>query len=137
MHIFNVPASTPFLRTVVAALVDGRLVEGFEARRNPNELARATIYLPTRRAARLARDVFLEVLDSDVVMLPRLVALGDIDEDELIFSQVAANAPAQTLELPPALDGLERRLALATLIEGWARAIRPDDPNASPLVVSG
>ena len=137
MHVFNVPASAPFLRTVIAALVDGRLVEGFEARQKPDELARATIYLPTRRAARLARDVFLEVLNRDVVVLPRLVALGDIDEDELIFSQAAANAAAHALELPPALDGLERRLALATLIETWARAIRPDDPNASPLVVSG
>ena len=46
-------------------------------------------------------------------VLPRLVALGDIDEDELIFSQAAANAAAHALELPPALDGLERRLALA------------------------
>ena len=32
MRVFSVPVSVPFLRTVIAALVDGRLVEGFEAR---------------------------------------------------------------------------------------------------------
>ena len=32
MRVFSVPVSAPFLRTVIAALVDGRLVDGFEAR---------------------------------------------------------------------------------------------------------
>ena len=32
MRVFSVPLSVPFLRTVIAALIDGRLVEGFEAR---------------------------------------------------------------------------------------------------------
>ena len=32
MRVFSVPVSVPFLRTVIAALVDGRLVDGFEAR---------------------------------------------------------------------------------------------------------
>ena len=32
MRVFSVPVSAPLLRTVIAALVDGRLVEGFEAR---------------------------------------------------------------------------------------------------------
>src|SRR5687768_12538741 len=136
MHVFNVPASAPFLRTVIAALVDGRLVAGFEARRLPEALANATIYLPTRRATRLARDVFLDELKSEAAILPRLVALGDIDEDELIFAQ-AANTPATALELPPALDGLERRLTLAQLIVAWAKRLKPDDPSASPLVISG
>jgi ATP-dependent helicase/nuclease subunit B len=136
MHIYNVPASAPFLRTVIAALVDGDLVAGFEARKAPEQLAHATIYLPTRRATRLARDVFLDVLQSEAAILPRLIALGDIDEDELIFTQ-AANAPEAALDLPPTLDGLERRLALAQLIVAWAKQLKPDDPTASPLVISG
>ena len=60
MRVFSVPVSVPFLRTVIAALVDGRLVEGFEARRDPLNLATATLYLPTRRAGRLARDSSFE-----------------------------------------------------------------------------
>jgi ATP-dependent helicase/nuclease subunit B len=137
MHVFNVPASAPFLRTVIAALVDGRLVDGFEARQHPENLANATLYLPTRRATRLAREVFLDVLNTEAAILPRLVALGDIDEDELVFAQAASNAPATALELLPAIDGLERRLTLAQLIVAWARQLKPADPASAPLVTSG
>ena len=87
MRVFSVPVSVPFLRTVIAALVDGRLVPGFEARANPARLAEATLYLPTRRAMRVAREVFLDELNSDAAILPRIVALGDIDEDELAFAE--------------------------------------------------
>src|ERR1700680_104532 len=90
MRIFSVPVSVPFLRTVIAALVDGRLVEGFEARANPARLAQATLYLPTRRAGRMAREIFLDELKTDAVVLPRIVALGDIDEDELAFAEESA-----------------------------------------------
>src|SRR5215218_1577868 len=137
MHVCNVPASVPFLRTVITALVDGRLIKGFEARQAPENLARATIFLPTRRAARIARDVFLDVLNSEVALLPRMVPIGDIDEDELIFAQAASNAPEVFVELPPALDGLQRRLTLAELILAWATRLKPGDPAASPLVISG
>src|SRR5579864_9056631 len=81
MHVFTIPPSVPFLRTLVEALVDGRLVDGFLARENPERLASATLYLPTQRAVREVRRVFLEVLERDAAILPRIVALGDIDED--------------------------------------------------------
>ena len=74
MRVFSIPTSAPFLRTLIAALIDGELVEGFEARTNPERLVEATLYLPTRRAGRMARDVFLDVLDGsihDPVSAPR------------------------------------------------------------------
>ena len=37
-------------------------------------LARATLYLPTRRAGRLAREIFLDELKTDAAILPRIVA---------------------------------------------------------------
>ena len=133
MRVFSVPVSVPFLRTVIAALVDGRLVEGFEARANPLNLARATLYLPTRRAGRRAREIFLDELKTDAAILPRIVALGDIDEDELAFSegseQFGGVAP---LDLPPRLGELERRLTLAHLVAAWAKS-----PVSAPLVVGG
>ncbi|AVT74143.1 double-strand break repair protein AddB [Rhodopseudomonas palustris] len=135
MHLFSVPSSAPFLRTTIAALVDGRLVDGFEARTAPERLADATLYLPTRRAGRMAREIFLDVLGADAVLLPRIVALGDIDEDELAFSQAASGLA--DLEIPPALDGLPRRLLLAQLIASWAARLKPDDPTQAPLVVGG
>src|SRR6202012_2536423 len=108
MRVFSIPLSVPFLRTVIAALLDGKLVEGFAARANPERLAQATLYLPTRRAGRMAREIFLEELNTDAAVLPRIVALGDIDEDELAFAQ-AATPGAAALDIPPAMDGLQRR----------------------------
>jgi ATP-dependent helicase/nuclease subunit B len=137
MRVFSVPLSAPFLRSVIGALVDGRLIEGFEARARPEQLAQATLYLPTRRAGRLAREIFLDELKADAVLLPRIVALGDIDEDELAFSQAASETGLSALETPPAMEGLQRRLLLAQLIAAWAKQIRPSDPSQAPLVVGG
>src|SRR5471032_2150531 len=137
MRVFSVPVSVPFLRSVVAALVDGRLVDGFEARRDPEILAQATLYLPTRRAGRMAREIFLDELKADAVLLPRIVALGDIDEDELAFAQAASETGLGTLETPPAMEVLQRRLLLAQLIAAWAKQIRPGDPSQAPPVVGG
>jgi ATP-dependent helicase/nuclease subunit B len=136
MRVFSVPVSVPFLRSVIAALVDGRLVDGFEARANPERLAQATLYLPTRRAGRMAREIFLDELKTDAAVLPRIIALGDIDEDELAFAQ-ATSPGLSALEIPPAMDGLQRRLLLAQLIAAWARRIRPGDPSQAPLVTGG
>src|SRR3979411_2337132 len=133
MRVFSVPVSVPFLRTVIAALVDGRLVDGFEARAHPEKLARATLYLPTRRAGRMAREIFLDVLKTDAVVLPRIVALGDIDEDELAFAEEAEQyRGAAPLDIPPKLGELDRRLTLARLVAAWARS-----PVSAPLVVGG
>ena len=121
MRVFNVPPSAPFLHTVISALVDGRLIAGFDARATPERLADATLYLPTRRAGRMAREVFLDVLQTDAVVLPRIVALGSVDEDELEFSDDGQLGGPEASVLPPKLDDLERRLTLARLVAAWAK----------------
>src|SRR3984893_1195526 len=132
MRVFSVPVSVPFLRTVIAALVDGRLVDGFEARTHRENLAQATLYLPTRRAGRMAREIFLDELKTDAAVLPRIVALGDIDEDQLAFSEDSEPGGIAPLDVPPKLGELERRLTLARLVAAWAKR-----PVLSPLVVGG
>ncbi len=134
MHVFNIPASAPFLRTLIEALVDGALVAGFAPRAQPESLATATLYLPTRRAGRMAREVFLEVLNLDAVVLPRIVTLGDIDEDEVAFAESDIR---DSFDVAPALGDLQRRLALAQLVAAWAKQLRPDSPLDAPLVVGG
>src|SRR5580704_18647054 len=84
-RVFTIPASVPFLPTLVRALVDGALVPGFAPGADPLALSAATLYLPTRRACRLARDVFLDVLGTEAALLPRILPIGDIDEDEIAF----------------------------------------------------
>src|SRR5262249_9172996 len=95
------------------------------------------LYLPTQRACQLARDAFLDVLNSDAAMLPRIVALGEIDEDEIVFAQAATSvAGADALSFPPALEGYERRALLAKLIMTWTRQLERAGGNVPPLIVN-
>ena len=66
------------------------------------------------------------------MILPRIVALGDIDEDELAFAEDSELGGSAPLDIPPKLGELERRLALARLVAAWAKR-----PVLSPLVVGG
>src|SRR3954468_10777314 len=120
-HVFTIPASAPFLPTLIGALMADRLGLGFKPSADPLALAAATIYLPTRRACRLAQTIFLDVLKSDAAILPRIVPIGDVDEDELAFAEAAiGEAAGATLDLPEPVGGLERKVLLAELILKWA-----------------
>src|ERR1700731_1436243 len=144
-RVFTIPASVPFLPTLIRALLDGTLVPGLaqDLARDPLAPASATIYRPARRACRLARDVFLDVSGMEAAILPRIVPIGDVDEDEILFDQVAGGtgaAPApdlpDALELGPALGGLERRLLLARLVLAWAGKLAPPHAGEAPLIAN-
>ncbi len=135
-RLFTIPPSAPFLPTLFRALFKGELIPGFTPA-DPLRLAATTIYLPTRRACRLAREAFLDALKTDAATLPRIVALGDIDEDEIIFAQAATGAAAEdALDLPPALDSYERRALLANLILAWTRRLASAGATDPPLIVN-
>src|ERR1700742_2317287 len=121
-RVFTIPASAPFLATLIGALKEGRLIDGFPGA-GPLALADATVFLPTRRACALAREAFLDAAGTDAVALPRIVALGEIDEDELAFADAAHGEEA--LELPPSLPPLERRLLLSRLVLAWSEQLKP------------
>src|SRR5262249_26527561 len=78
-RVVTIGASLPFAETLARGLI---------ARLGADEdllaLSRATIYLPTRRAARSFADVFARVLGG-AALLPDFRALGDVDEDEFLF----------------------------------------------------
>ena len=132
-RVFTIPASAPFLPTLIEALIGGKL--GFAAARDPLALAAATLYLPTRRACRLARDAFLDVLKDDATILPRIVAIGDIDEDEIAFAEAATgDIAAEALARPEAVGPVERRLLLTQLITRWATSPELHGLSGAPLV---
>ena len=132
-RVFTIPASAPFLPTLIEALIGGKL--GFAPATDPLALASATLYLPTRRACRLARDAFLDGAKGDAAILPRIVAIGDIDEDEIAFAEAASGDIApEALALPEALGGLERRLLLTQLVAKWASSPQLLAESRSPLV---
>ena len=136
-NVFTIPASAPFVETLIGALIGGKLVPGFPAAHDPLALARATLYLPTRRAGRLMRDSFLDATSASAAILPRIVAIGDVDEDEIVFAQAATgDLAAAALELAPVLGGLERRMLLAQLVQKWAATIAPAAKAEAPLVAN-
>ena len=112
---------------------DGRLIDGFPGS-DPLTLADATLFLPTRRACALAREEFLKALKTDAAVLPRLIPLGDIDEDELAFADMANGAEA--LEIPDGLGGLERRMLLAQLVLKWITSPSLRTGTGQPLVAN-
>src|SRR5215510_3103621 len=134
-RIFNIPASARFLPVLIDALCGGRLVPGFPASSDPLELSHATLYLPTRRACRLSRDVFLNMPGGTAAILPRIVAIGDLDEDEIIFAEAATGKLAEdALAIAPPVGPLERRLMLAQLIANWADRVRSE--KDAPLIAN-
>ena len=132
-RVYTIPASAPFLPTLIKAFTDGRL--GFAGTGDPLAIAAATFYLPTRRACRLLRDAFLDILEADAAILPRIVAIGDIDEDEIAFAEIASgDIAADALALPDALSPLERRLLLTQLVTKWATSPELHGTSGAPLV---
>lgn len=119
-RVVSIDAGRPFLPTLVKALLDGELVAGFRwDGRDPTALADALILVPTRRAARALEAAFLAEIaargDEAVVLLPAIRPIGDVDEDDDILADVAADEPVAGL--------LERRLAMARLVFGWSSAL--------------
>jgi len=112
-RLFTIPADRPFLATLAQGLV--AMAEG-----DPLRLARMTVLLPTRRAARSLREAFLRLTAEGgdpgaPLLLPRMRPIGDLDADELDF----AAAEDETLAIPPAIPELRRRLLLTRLVLEW------------------
>ncbi|TDR87341.1 double-strand break repair protein AddB [Enterovirga rhinocerotis] len=108
-RVFTIPPGTPFLPTLADALLDGRLTGGWP---EGAELPDATLYLPTRRAGRALAALLAERSERRAVLLPRIVPLGDADED--LFE------PGR--DGPPPIPSGERRLILARLVQRWMEA---------------
>nr|WP_294915086.1 double-strand break repair protein AddB [uncultured Neokomagataea sp.] len=68
------------------------------------------ILVPSRRAGRALMEAFLRVLDGQAALLPRVVAMNDVDESGLGLSG------GVEAELPPAVDKQQRLAVLSYLI---------------------
>ena len=104
MNLHAIPPHAPFLETLAAGLLARMPGE------DPTALARATILLPTRRAARGLREAFLHAAGGRALLLPRMRALAGLsteEADELALPDL--------LDLPPAVDALTRQSVLAAM----------------------
>ncbi|MBS0640218.1 MAG: double-strand break repair protein AddB, partial [Proteobacteria bacterium] len=100
LNLFSIPPHVPFLD----ALAAGWLQRGTD----PLIVANGLILLPTRRAARALAEAFLRATDGKPLLLPRITAVGALDEAPL--------ALAGALDLPPAVEPMRRLAALSRLI---------------------
>lgn len=66
------------------------------------------IILPSRRAAQALAGAFLQASAGNALLLPRIIALGNIDEARLLLSA--------GVSLPPSMDPLRRQALLSRLI---------------------
>ena len=123
-RVFSIPLGVDFPDTLAAALLDGRILKGWPDRTDPLSLSAATIYLPTRRAAKVLSERLAAHIDSDVLLLPHIVPLGGIEaaEDRMIFDE--GLAAFDRLEFMPEIAPARRRLVLSRLITAWSEAIR-------------
>ena len=129
-RVFTIPPSAPFLPTLARALLDGRLVPGFAPRGDPLVLASSTVFLPTRRAVRALASAILEEAGGEATALPRIIPLGDVDEDALAFAE---DAPVSGV---PAADPLTRKLVLARLVHAWAALLPAATGDEARLIAS-
>ena len=105
LNLFSIPPSTSFLDAIAA----GWLARDGDTLVNaPMANAHGLILLPTRRSARSLAEAFLRASDGHPLLLPRIAALGGMDEVPLALTGA--------VDLPPAVEPMQRLAALTRLI---------------------
>lgn len=118
-RVYSIRPGSPFLPTLVRSFMDGTLLGRSFQSDDPLALAAATIYVPTRRAARALRSCFVDAMPAQSAVLPRIRPLGDFDEDDGAFLEDAPDS----LDLMPPLAGHDRIMLLARLVRAWREQI--------------
>ncbi len=141
-RLYSIPPGVPWLATFARAFLDGGIVPGFGAHVGPLRLSGATIFVPTRRAARALAVEFSKLTAKPVTLLPRIVPLGQIDaiETSLMFEEARTSALPDDLpnDLPEAIGEMQRRLDLARLILAFAAGLRAAErAEGAPLIAPG
>lgn len=105
-QLFTIPAHRAFADALAAGLI-----RRFGA--DPLALARGMVLVPNNRAKRTITDAFVRA-SAGGLLLPRLIAIGDVDSNEAAGAMLdpADVAPP----VPPAIDPLARRMILARLV---------------------
>ncbi len=107
LPVYNMPSGAPFLRSLAAGLVE----------RLGDDLSRALVFLPTRRAVRALGDAFVEHAiegGNGVALLPRMRPLADIDPEEPPFE------PGELVGIvAPAMPAAKRRFDMARIVSHY------------------
>jgi ATP-dependent helicase/nuclease subunit B len=125
--LFSIPPREPFLESLARAILSGRIPGDGAPPPDAFDLARYEIYLPNRAACRSLAQIFLDLSPRRATLLPRIRPLGSAEEDELLLLQAEIDDGLfRDTDLPvaPAMNAMERRLALSSLVLAWTRRLR-------------
>ena len=110
--VYTIPAHRAFADALVAGLL-ARFGSTCDGQADGMSLARGAVLLPSNRAVRTVRDAFVRASGGGL-LLPRLVAIGDVDLGEALGP--ALEPMGAGADIPPAIAPLDRQLILARLI---------------------
>jgi ATP-dependent helicase/nuclease subunit B len=99
------------------------LIPGFPDADDPLALSRATIYVPTQRAAAALTQALLSASGRPTLILPRIAPLGAFEPSEISSLLGDPNLDSPSPEIPPAVGELTRRMTLARLTRAWGQAL--------------
>ena len=85
-----------------------------EYRDNPLDLAEVLFLLPNRRACQNLQDAFVRLKGLQPTLLPRLMPLGEVEEDVLLLT--GNHIETALAQLPPAIDRAERLMLFTKII---------------------
>ena len=108
--VFTIPPHVAFVDALAKGLLE-------RTRSDPMRLARATVLLPNRRAVRALTEAFVRLSDEGGLLLPRMMPIGDVDEDDALGS--FADDLFVGAELPPKVDDCKQRLILTGLVKPY------------------
>ncbi len=123
-RVFTISIGDPFLDTLARSITNGDILPDWPDPKNPLSLSDATIFLPTRRAARVLSDIFASGGVLRTQLLPKILPLGGNDgvEDRLLIER-GMELIADTSYLLPEINAVQRRLTLTKMVLIWARRI--------------
>ena len=105
--IYNIAAHGGFADALAQGLIDRFAKDAFG-------LARGLVILPNNRARTALQEAFVR-LSEDGLLLPQMAVIGDLELDESIG--VALDSGELALDIPAAVDPMDRLLTLAQMIQ--------------------
>lgn len=114
--VYNIAAHGGFADALAQGLID-------RFGKEPFGLARGLVILPNNRARRAVHDAFVR-LSENGLLLPQTAVIGDLELDESVG--VALDRGDLAMDVPSAINPLDRHLILAQMIEAESR--RRDSP---------
>ena len=139
-QVFTVPAGRPFLACLAEAILAGGLPSARGRTPDVIDLPSMLVLLPTRRACRALQDAFLTASYGRALLLPRIRPISEGDQDASLIggSSDGISGSGAELEVPAAMEGIERHLMLTSLVLAWikarAGASEVDDALSPPVL---